>query len=72
MGNQVEVAVVAKKKGRPGPPPGPCTVKITMDEGPHQALREEAAKRGMSMSTYAKILVLAGLGYEFPPPPKKR
>lgn len=61
---------VAKKKGRPGEPPKPHMVKFTMDDGPHQTLREEAAKRGMSMSAYSAALVLEGLGYDKAPPPK--
>ena len=59
-----------RRKGRPGPPRGPCEVRFYMDEGPHQALRVEAAKRGMSMSAYAGALVMAALGYDPAPAPK--
>jgi hypothetical protein len=62
---------MAKKKGRPGPAPKPFMVKFTMDAGPHQTLREEAAKRGLSMSAYAAALVLEGLGYDKAPAPRR-
>lgn len=60
-----------KRRGRPGPTRGPCEVRITMQQGPHQTLREEAAKRGMSMSAYAVALVLEGLGYDKAPAPRR-
>jgi hypothetical protein len=60
-----------RRKGRPGPPRGPCEVRVTMQPGPHQTLREEAAKRGMSMSAYAAALVLEGLGYDRAPAPRR-
>lgn len=67
-----EQMATKRRKGRPGPPRGPCEVRVTMQPGPHQTLREEAAKRGMSMSAYAAALVLEGLGYDKAPAPKSR
>lgn len=53
-----------RKKGRPGPPEAAeHAVRLYLPTNAHRELRVEAAKLGLSMSSYAQAVVLERLGF---------